>query len=241
MPVNPYQPLIDTFFNIVSWLIPALFTVTALKLLLSAKLKGAAGERTVRKVLDGLGEQVLHDVILPDGRGGLTQVDHLLLTAAGLIIVETKNYSGQIFGQPIDRTWTQRLGKKGFTFQNPLRQNYLHIEAVKALVPGGVPVYGRVVFTDQARFPKGVPEGVSTLRTLRDDLSELSDASRHVCGSLPSAWETVKQAARTDRQARREHLAGLAVRHGRDWRRPLAWVMLAVAAIWIVAVWLIPK
>ena len=56
-------------------------------------------------------------------------------------------------------------------FPNPLRQNHGHTEAVKALVPG-VRVIGRVVFTNSARFPQGMPPGVSSLHSLVGDLRE---------------------------------------------------------------------
>ncbi len=231
MPSNFYQPLIDLVIHWALWLIPVMLTITTLKWLFSARLKGAAGERAVGRVLNRLGEAALHDIILPDGRGGLTQIDHLVLTQAGLLVVETKNYAGQVLGQPQDKKWTQRLGKQSFTFQNPLRQNYLHIQALKALVPN-VPIQGRVVFTNTARFPKGVPEGVSSLSTLKVDLKtwlrERADTSE-----LQGAWARIKASARTDREARKSHLAALHAKHGRDWRRPVALGLLAVSGIWI--------
>ncbi len=123
------------------------------------RVRGRVGEARVGAVLDRIGTETLHDIILPDGRGGLTQIDHLVLTGASLLVVETKNYSGSIFGQERESQWTQKLGPQTNRFQNPLRQNYGHIQAVQALVPG-VPVLGRVVFTDDARFQQGMPASV---------------------------------------------------------------------------------
>jgi hypothetical protein len=133
MSPNPFQPLVEAVIHGALWCFPLLLAITALKVLFSARLKGAAGERTVARVLNRLGKAALHDIMLPDGRGDLTQIDHLVLTPAGLLVVETKNYAGQVLGQPQDKTWTQRLGQQRFTFQNPLRQNYLHLQALKAL------------------------------------------------------------------------------------------------------------
>jgi hypothetical protein len=109
--------------------------------------RGAAGEARVAKVLQRLFAEVLNDVILPDGRGGLTQIDHLALTSAGLLVVETKNYRGSIFGQTRERTWTQAIGHQRNRFQNPLYQNFAHTEAVKFHAPD-VAVLERVVFMD---------------------------------------------------------------------------------------------
>ena len=237
MTPNPFQPLLEAVIHGALWYIPVLLVLAALKLLFSARLKGAAGERAVARVLNRLGEAALQEIILPDGRGGLTQIDHLVLTKAGLLVVETKNYAGQVLGQPQDPKWTQRLGKKNFTFQNPLRQNYLHLQALKALVPT-VPMQGWVVFTDAARFPKGIPEGVSTLSTLKTDLKTWLEVRANT-SELQNAWASIKTAARTDRVSRKAHLAALRARHGRDWRRPFAWGLLAVAGIWIAVLLLL--
>jgi len=232
MSPNPLLPLIQVVIHWVLWFIPIWLVIAALKGLFSARLKGAAGERAVGRVLDRLGKAALHDIILPDGRGGLTQIDHLVLTQAGLLVVETKNYAGQVLGQTQDAKWTQRLGQQSFTFQNPLRQNYLHLQALKALAPKA-PIQGRVVFTDAARFPEGVPEGVSTLSTLKTDLNAWLK-ERGNAAELQSVWARIKASARTDRATRKAHLAAIHARHGQDWRRPVALGLLAVAGIWIV-------
>lgn len=82
--------------------------------------------------------------------------DHLALTPAGLLVVETKTYSGIILGQPNESTWTQAIGRQRHRFQNPLRQNFAHVRVIEALVPD-IPVEGRVVFASHAQFPKGLP------------------------------------------------------------------------------------
>jgi hypothetical protein len=118
------------------WLLPLGLALPALKVLFVPMLRGRAGEARVAAVLDRVGADRLHDVILPDGRGGSTQVDHLVLTGAGILVVETKNYRGSVYGREHEAQWTQRLGRRSFPFQNPLRQNYGHVQAVKALAPG---------------------------------------------------------------------------------------------------------
>ncbi|MEE4376158.1 MAG: nuclease-related domain-containing protein [Candidatus Competibacteraceae bacterium] len=235
---NPFQPIFAATIQPLLWVFPALFTLAGLKLLFSAWFKGMAGERAVARVLDRLGQDALHDIIIPDGQGGLTQLDHVVLIPAGLLVVETKNYQGNIFGQPKDKTWTQRLGKKSFKFGNPLRQNYLHTQAVKALVPG-VPVYGQVAFTNVARFPKGVPEGVSALKTLKADLGPLLQADPVDPLELNVVWQQVQEAARTDRETRQAHLAGIQAKHGKDYRKPVAIGLLIVATLWAVALLLL--
>ena len=82
---------------------------------------------------------------------GTTQIDHILLTEAGIFVIETKHYSGWILGNPRDDKWTQVIYHKKSRFQNPLNQNYLHLKTVQALfkLPKSAFI-GIVVFTGKA-------------------------------------------------------------------------------------------
>ncbi len=103
------------------------------------------GERRVRSTLKRLYRDwsLLNDVLLPSGRG-TAQIDHILLSPAGLFLIETKNLNGWIFGSPSRKQWTQsfaagrsarRLGVRSrqFKFYNPLFQNEGHANALTNL------------------------------------------------------------------------------------------------------------
>lgn len=218
------------------WFVPLILVVLALKRLVP-RLRGAVGEARIGRVLEQLFPAVRHDLILPDGRGGWTQIDHLALTPAGLLVVESKAYRGRIFGRKGEPSWTQVLGRRRHAFQNPLRQNYAHVQAIKALGLG-VPVLERVVFTDAARFPKGLPEGVSRLATLAEDLEPyragvVSDAWRQ-------AWKQLEGHLRTDGATRRAHRKGLERRFGADDRLSPGLLLFAAAGILMGGLWLKP-
>ena len=98
----------------------------------SAKFKGQFGEHVVvqsfAKRLDPNVYHVINDVMLNDGLGGTTQIDHVVVSRYGIFPVETKNYSGWIFGSEGQSTWTQSLpGGRKFHFQNPMNQNFKHV------------------------------------------------------------------------------------------------------------------
>ena len=220
--------LIDTW----GWLIPFLLMLPGLSLLRHlrrTRQRGQEGETQVGRALERLFPAVAHDVILPSGRSGLTQIDHIALTRKGLLVVETKHYRGLITGRVEDPRWIQRIGRQRHDFQNPLRQNDTHVRAVRALGLG-VPVLERVVFTDAAQFPDGLPEGVSALATLADDLKPWRGG--RVSAALKAAWSQFLSQTRQDRAARRAHRRGLRQRHGRDPRlvKALVWFGLAVIA-----------
>ncbi len=130
------------------------------------KVKGRIGEKAVElglwSALDKEEYQRFPDLILPTRRGGLTQIDHVILSPYGLFVVETKDYSGWIFGDAASAKWTvsYRGGRKR-QFQNPLRQNFAHVKAVEDWL--GVPatvVHGLVFFVGEATFKTEVPDGV---------------------------------------------------------------------------------
>ncbi|WP_350617509.1 nuclease-related domain-containing protein, partial [Pseudomonas sp. HY7a-MNA-CIBAN-0227] len=76
-----------------------------------------------------------NNVTLPLPNGGSTQIDHVIVSIYGIFVIETKNYKGWIFGNEKQRQWTQAFpnGRK-YKFQNPLRQNYLHIKTLADLL-----------------------------------------------------------------------------------------------------------
>jgi hypothetical protein len=98
----------------------------------------------------------------PDGS---TQIDHILISRFGVFVIETKNYNGWIFAGADDRYWTQVLFKVRFRFQNPIRQNYKHVCAIRELLeflPADA-IRSLVIFTGDAKFKTNIPDGVFTL------------------------------------------------------------------------------
>ncbi|MGI9307192.1 MAG: nuclease-related domain-containing protein [Gammaproteobacteria bacterium] len=133
----------------------------------SPVLRGKQGESLVSGALARLPESeyaVYEDLLLPSKRGGLTQIDHAVFSRFGIFVVETKNYGGWIFAGKNDRVWTRVLrGGRKHKFQNPLRQNYKHMQVLRELT--GLPpdvFYNIIVFAGDAEFKTPLPDGVIT-------------------------------------------------------------------------------
>lgn len=133
----------------------------------SAGFKGAIGEwktKTAGKI--GLPDhtyQHYHDLVIPSGRG-TTQIDHIILSKHGVFVIETKHYTGWIFGSPQQAKWTQKIYKETFRFQNPLRQNYKHTKAVAALLNfPDTSVHSIIVFSGDCTFKTPMPNNVTTI------------------------------------------------------------------------------
>lgn len=55
-----------------------------------------------------------------------TQIDHIIVSKYGVFVIETKDWSGWIYGYEKDKTWTQNMFGTKTRFQNPLHQNHRH-------------------------------------------------------------------------------------------------------------------
>jgi restriction system protein len=145
----------------------------------------ARGERRVNSILErGLPSseyKVFHDVTLPSSRGP-TQIDHIVVSRYGVFVIETKNYTGWIFGNAMSQQWTQVLYGHKSRFQNPLRQNFKHTKAVESFLSLNPRyVHSVVVFVGDAEFKTDLPENViqmpeldSYIRSFRDLLLDTS-------------------------------------------------------------------
>ena len=146
----------------------AVIIAIALKIFLmwwnSPRQKGIRGERLVAKRLrNGLPEEyrILNDIYLPLPDGTTTQIDHSVVSQYGVFVVETKTYSGWIFGDEKSKDWTQSIYRKKSRFQNPIRQNYKHICALADNL--GIDksyFHGVVAFTGDCTFKTDMPEYV---------------------------------------------------------------------------------
>lgn len=149
-----------------------------------------AERRRIRRTVRRLSQEGLRDVVIPDGIGGVLQVDRLLLTHRGVLALDLRHYEGTLFGAERIDYWTQITKGGSYRFPNPLYENRLRVQAVCALLPG-VPVQGRVVFTGEGWFANEPPAGVSRLETLAQDLGLA--AGGEVAPACRAAWEAFKQ------------------------------------------------
>ena len=97
-----------------------------------AKAKGEVGENIVARILGDTvaGKQyVINNITFADRQGRSCQIDHIYINEHGIWVIETKNYSGQIYGNENWHEWTQILafGNEKHKLYNPVKQNATHI------------------------------------------------------------------------------------------------------------------
>lgn len=149
-------------------------------------------ERRFRSAMKRLGARVMRNVRLPDGMGGETAIDYLLLTTEAIRVVGVLRFPGLIFGGKRIDQWTQLINKRSYKFPNPDHYLQQQISAVRLIIPGAK-VTGLHLFTDEAGFPRDKPPDV--LRPA--DIRKLPrrPGLRAIPGDLRRAWGVLVDAA----------------------------------------------
>ncbi|HUN25797.1 MAG TPA: nuclease-related domain-containing protein [Steroidobacteraceae bacterium] len=167
--------------------------------------------RRARKALVGaitaVAAEHLVDVLVPDGMGGAFHVDFLLLTSRGVVVVDLRDVSGNVFGGDQMTEWTVMDGAHRSTFINPQGALYDRVAAVKALT-GETPVEGRIVFTRRARFPKGLPKWTLMIDSLRSEFPPLEQAlAAGVSTRFLESWSNVRNSVAPSSRAQARPIA----------------------------------
>jgi hypothetical protein len=184
--------LISTEAN--PWLLP----LAAVLLLLVAWLVYRYVQRSrnsLQRVLNDISVERYRELVIPAAHEGEIQIDELLLTANGLLILEIKTVQGVVFGSDKMQDWTVMNDGRRYTIPNPQPAMFDRIAAVRDVVRQ-VPVTGRVLFLDGAEFTKGVPRLVCNLQQLYDEFAEPDkNAAKSKTDAFRPYWERLAKAA----------------------------------------------
>lgn len=165
------------------------------------------GQWRIRTALRKRSPDVLHDFILPGAYGGLVKIDHAILTAGGILCIQTKHYNGIVFGDEDEAQWTNVDGVKRRRFLNPIVQNEGRSRALRQIVPD-VPVANLVIFTGSVEFTSAPPRNVIHVRDLESFVAKFVFGPSKI-KDWDAVWLTVKAAALTDADSRKDLQAQL--------------------------------
>ena len=102
-------------------------------------------ERAIGNTIEGV-QYILNNSIFESEMATL-QIDHIVINQHGVFVIETKNYSGMIYGQVDEEKWTQVWVNNHINnvFYNPIMQNDAHAKYIVKML-GDVPVKSLIVF-----------------------------------------------------------------------------------------------
>lgn len=139
---------------------------------------GRQGERlTERKLkwlrLLGRKGKILRNVYVPKDNGETSEIDMVFITRKGIFVIESKNYSGWIFGDEKSLQWTQTLSRRDkIRFYNPVKQNATHMKWLQKYLADGTPLFSLIVFSERCELKKIDVDSPDVKVIKRDQLYE---------------------------------------------------------------------
>ena len=113
---------------------------------------------------------IYHDLYVIKNDGSYSQVDLVVVTEVGIVVIEVKKCTGWIYGVGDRKNWVQVLayGKEKYSLYNPIFQNDGHIRAIKNSIPNylNVPFHSMIVFYGDCKLKKisNVPSDVLVVK-----------------------------------------------------------------------------
>lgn len=141
-----------------------------------AEWKGRYGEKMTEWELNlvrlfGRKGYVLRNIYVPKNNGETSEIDVVFITQKGIFVIESKNYSGWIFGDEKSAYWTAMLPDKSKNrFYNPIKQNSTHIKWLGQYLQNSVPLFSVIVFSERCELKKVAVESTDVLVIKRDRL-----------------------------------------------------------------------
>ena len=140
--------------------------------------KGKFGEFSVNCLLKRISKNdkgILYKNIIVLLDNNSHQIDHVLISKKGIFVVETKNYSGTIYGSDYQKDWTQvfNYGKQKYKFYSPVRQNYTHVEVLNNFLNNKYNINNVIIFYKNS-INNIKSKYVYTMKTFRDYYNNLS-------------------------------------------------------------------
>lgn len=179
--------------------------------------KGMLGEYYTTQVLDKIKgyKKYLVNSYIPNGKGGTTEIDIIFIHETGIYVIESKNYSGWIFGTEKDKNWCQSLsnGQKEF-FYNPIKQNASHIrnlQNVLDFVPKDV-FKSIIVFSERCELKKVTVESDTVFVIKRNELiniinNEISNAKTTLTKEeVDKIYNTLKPYCQVANEVKEKHI-----------------------------------
>lgn len=181
---------------------------------------GSHGEYRLSQYIqsfESTGCKFLFNLYVPKDNGKTSEIDVIMFHPKGLFVIESKNYSGWIFGNESTKQWTQILpAGRGRShkerFYNPIMQNKTHIRAVRKHIDDTIPIYSVIAFSDKCTL-KNVKVRSNAIVTYYSNLqreikSRLSEINNYAITPdlMNETYNKLSQYANVDNYTKFQHI-----------------------------------
>ena len=184
----------DTTLFLIVFFVTLVLAVIGYFILSLPSTRGGIGEMRVSDRLKGLekeyGGTAFHNIMIAGKDGHTSQIDHIYICTKGVFVIETKNYSGKVYGSENSEYWTEYFNwfsrvwykyghhSESYSFYNPVRQNEGHIRAIRNLLKGNGDLYicSVIAFSNEAELHVSVSSAdITHWRYLDDTILNYKD------------------------------------------------------------------
>ena len=188
----------------------------------SNHLSGKSGEDQVARYLESIkkdDEYVINDFLVSRSKNkqNSIQIDHIFISHKGIIVVETKDYVGRIYGDTESKNWTQVLsyGSVKNSFYNPIKQNETHCNYINKLIGQKYLVFNKVIFLKaDCTYVDDKSGIVSSIYGFKVWYKNLSDDIDMDSNSINKIYQILTKEMENNAITKEEHIANIKRKHG---------------------------
>ncbi len=128
--------------------------ITKISILKLIQDKGVYGEYLTYNILRKMNGEILTNLYIPKNNT-TTEIDLVFINKTGMYVIESKNYSGKIYGSKENKYWMQILdNNKRNRFYSPIIQNKTHIKYLNKVLPdlSKEDFYSIIVFSERCKL-----------------------------------------------------------------------------------------
>jgi hypothetical protein len=198
-----------------------------------ANWKGKRGEKLTERELNlvkffGRDGKVLRNVYVPKANGETSEIDVVFITQKGIFVIESKNYSGWIFGDEKSSYWTVMLPNKTKSrFYNPVKQNRTHIKWLSQYLNNEVPLFSIVAFSERCELKKVTIDSqdihvikrdriYATVRNIWDSTADVIDDNK-----VDGLYEKLEILTNVDNAVKAAHIESIQERYNKPKSAPV--------------------
>lgn len=179
---------------------------------LRIKIRGRKGENKVNRALNPIffgkvPHYTINNIILMDENGKTHQIDHVEIRQNGVFCIETKNYSGNIYGAENQDNWVQFIANEKHQFLSPIKQNKSHIYHLNNKLEKQYKINPLIVFTG-SRIKQIDCSYVIHLSQLKEYLKEYDDGTFYSEEEMNEIYNKIISISETN-ITNREHVKNL--------------------------------
>jgi len=179
---------------------------------------GRRGEKLTERELNlvklfGRSGKVLRNLYVPKTNRETSEIDVVFICQKGIFVIESKNYSGWVFGDEKSAYWTVMLpNREKNRFYNPILQNRTHLKWLGQYLDGKVPLFSIIVFSERCELKKVTVESsdihvikrdrlYATVRNIWDESDDVLDENK-----AAAVYEKLERLTHADQALKEQHI-----------------------------------